>query len=252
MPSNHLILCHPLLLPPSIFPSIRIFSKESVLHIRWPKCWTFSFSISPSNEHSGLISFRIDWLDLLAAKRFKINLIFSSHNHWDIQKNKLRAKFLGKHPKLCSKTGLIRKLLYLSLSPNPKCQNPTATNTNARSPAGTQPYTTTSPRATLSAAAYAQHRARFTHGSLPIHSFTSVPPTGEWHLSSGRGYKFEFYFWPREDGAIMWTFLQMQKWCSVYNDQTWIGHMLITTGFKWKHWKFSLFSPTSSKPFFVN
>ena len=65
MPSNHLILCHPLLLP-SIFPSIRVFSDESPLHIRWPKHWSFSFSISPSSEHSGLISFRMDWLDLLA------------------------------------------------------------------------------------------------------------------------------------------------------------------------------------------
>ena len=63
MPSNHLILCHPLL-PPSIFHSIRVFSNESVLHIKWPKYWSFSFSISPSNEYSGLISFRIDWLDL--------------------------------------------------------------------------------------------------------------------------------------------------------------------------------------------
>ena len=71
MPSNHLILCHPLVLPPSIFPSIRVFSSESVLHIRWPKYWSFSFSISfsiPSNEYSGLISFRIDWLDLLAVQ----------------------------------------------------------------------------------------------------------------------------------------------------------------------------------------
>ena len=66
MPSNHLILCHPLLLLPSIFPSIRVFSNESVIHIRWPKYWSFSFSVSPSNEYSGLISFRIDWLDLLA------------------------------------------------------------------------------------------------------------------------------------------------------------------------------------------
>jgi len=66
MPSNHLILCHPLLLPPSIFPSIRVFYNESVLHIRWPKYWSFSFSISPSNEYSKLISFRIDWFDLLA------------------------------------------------------------------------------------------------------------------------------------------------------------------------------------------
>ena len=68
MPSNHLILCHPLLLLPSILPSIRVFSNESVLHIRWPKYWSFSFSISPSNEYSGLISFRIDWFDLLAVQ----------------------------------------------------------------------------------------------------------------------------------------------------------------------------------------
>ena len=68
MPSSHLILCCPLLLPPSIFPSIGIFSNESVLHIRWPKYWSFSFSISPSNEHPGLISFRMDWLDLLAVQ----------------------------------------------------------------------------------------------------------------------------------------------------------------------------------------
>ena len=67
-PSNHLILCCPLLLPPSIFPSIRVFGNEIVLCIRWPKYWHFSFSISPSNEHSGLISFRIDWLDLLAVQ----------------------------------------------------------------------------------------------------------------------------------------------------------------------------------------
>ena len=68
MPSNHLILCHLLLLPLSIFPSIRVFSKESVLHIRWPKYRSFNFSISPSNENSGLISFRMDWLDLLAVQ----------------------------------------------------------------------------------------------------------------------------------------------------------------------------------------
>ena len=68
IPSNHLIFCHPLLLQPSIFLSIRIFSNESVLHIRWPKYWSFSFSISPFNEYSGLISFRMDWLDLLAVQ----------------------------------------------------------------------------------------------------------------------------------------------------------------------------------------
>jgi len=68
MPPTHFILCCPLLLLPSVFPSIRIFSSESVFHIRWPKCWSFSFSISPTNEYSGLISFRIDWFDLLAVK----------------------------------------------------------------------------------------------------------------------------------------------------------------------------------------
>ena len=68
IPSNHLILCWPLLLLPSIFPSIRVFSNETVLHIRWPKYWSFSFNINPSNEYSGLISFRMDWLDLLAVQ----------------------------------------------------------------------------------------------------------------------------------------------------------------------------------------
>ena len=68
MPSNHIILCHPLLLLPSIFPSIRVFSNESVLHIKWPKYWSFSFNISPSNGHQGLISFRMDWMDLLAVQ----------------------------------------------------------------------------------------------------------------------------------------------------------------------------------------
>ena len=68
MPSNHLLLCRPLLFLPSIFPNIRVFSNESALHIRWPKYWSFSFNISPSNEHSGLISFRMDWLDLLAVQ----------------------------------------------------------------------------------------------------------------------------------------------------------------------------------------
>ena len=68
MPSNHLILCCPLLLPPSVFPSIRVFSNESALRIRWPKYWSFSFNISPSNDHPGLISFRMDWLDLLAVQ----------------------------------------------------------------------------------------------------------------------------------------------------------------------------------------
>ena len=78
MPSNHLILHHPLLLPPSVFPSIRVFSNESVLPIRWPKSWSFSFSISPSNEHPGLISFRMDWLDLLAVQGILKSLLQTS------------------------------------------------------------------------------------------------------------------------------------------------------------------------------
>ena len=103
MPSNHLILCHPLLLLPSIFPSIRVFSNESVLRIRWPKYWSFSFSISPSNEHPGLVSFRMDWLNLLAVQGtlksllqhhssqasilrcsafFIVQLFTSIHDHW--------------------------------------------------------------------------------------------------------------------------------------------------------------------------
>ena len=79
MPSNHLILCCPLLLPPSIFPSIRVFSNESVLHIRWPKYWRFSFNISLSNEHPGLISFRIDWLDLLEVQG-TLKSLFQHHS----------------------------------------------------------------------------------------------------------------------------------------------------------------------------
>ena len=79
MPSNHLILCHPLLLPTSIFPSIRVFSNESALRIRWPKYWSFSFSISPSNEYSGLISFRIDWLDLLLVQG-PLKSLFQHHS----------------------------------------------------------------------------------------------------------------------------------------------------------------------------
>ena len=77
MPSNHLILCRPLLLLPSIFPSIRVFSNESALRIRWPKYWSFSFSTSPPNEHPGLISFRMDWLDLLAVQ----GALKSLHQH---------------------------------------------------------------------------------------------------------------------------------------------------------------------------
>ena len=79
MPSNHLILCQPLLLPPSVFPSTKVFSNESALCIRWPKDWSFSFSLSPSNEYSGLISFRMDWLDLLAVQG-TLNSLLQHHS----------------------------------------------------------------------------------------------------------------------------------------------------------------------------
>ena len=81
MPSNHLILCHPLLLLPSIFPSIRVFSNESAFLIKWQKYWSFSFSISPSKEYSGLISFRVDWFDLLAAQRTLNSIVVSKHHN---------------------------------------------------------------------------------------------------------------------------------------------------------------------------
>ena len=87
MPSNHLILCRPLLLP-SIFPSIKVFSNESVLHMRWPEYWSFSLSISPSNEHKGLTSFRMDWLDLLAVQG--LSIVFSNTT---VQKH----QFFGTH-----------------------------------------------------------------------------------------------------------------------------------------------------------
>ena len=87
MPSHHLILCCPLLLPPSIFPSIRVFSDESVLHNRWSKYWSFSFSISPSNEYSGLISFRMDWLDLLAFQGTLKSLL----QHYSLKASILRC-----------------------------------------------------------------------------------------------------------------------------------------------------------------
>ena len=92
MPSNHLILCRPLLLPSSIFPSIRVFSNESVLHIRWPKYRSFSFSISPSNEYSGLISIRTDWLDLLAVQ----GTLESPFSNTTVQKH----QFFGTQPSL--------------------------------------------------------------------------------------------------------------------------------------------------------
>ena len=100
MPSNQLILCHPLLLPPSIFPSIRVFSNESILLIRWPKYWSFSFSISPSSEHSGLISFRIDWLDSLQSKG--LSRVFSNtavQKHQFVSIIKIYFKFCSSSPR---------------------------------------------------------------------------------------------------------------------------------------------------------
>ena len=91
MPSNHLILCRPFPLPPSIFPSIRVFSNESTLHMRWPKYWSFSFSISPSNEHPGLISFSMDWLDLLAVQG-TLRSLLQHHSSKNI--NSLALSFL--------------------------------------------------------------------------------------------------------------------------------------------------------------
>ena len=109
MPSNHLILCCPLLLLPSIFSSIRVFSNESALHIRWPKYWSFSFSISPSNEYSGLISFRIDWFDLLAVQG-TLKSLLQHHN--------VKALIPGIQPSLWSNSHIHTRLLeVLALPP---------------------------------------------------------------------------------------------------------------------------------------
>ena len=96
MPSNHLILCRPLLLP-SIFPSIRVFSNESALHIRWPKYWRFNLSISPSNEYSGLIPFRMDWLDLLAVQGTRKSLLRHHSSKASIKKDLRERKFDSKN-----------------------------------------------------------------------------------------------------------------------------------------------------------
>ena len=98
MPSNHLILCHPLLLLPSIFPSIWVFSNKSVFRIRWPKFWSFSFSISPSNEYSGLISFRIDWFDLLAIQGTLKSLLHHYSLKPSILTKDMRHKRCGFNP----------------------------------------------------------------------------------------------------------------------------------------------------------
>ena len=113
MPSNHLILCHPFLLP-SIFPSIRVFSNESVLCIRWPKYWSFSFSISPSNEYSGLISFRIDWFDLLAVQGTLKSLL--QHHSSKASILQCSAIFMAQLSQVYMSTGKTIALLYKPLS----------------------------------------------------------------------------------------------------------------------------------------
>ena len=126
MPSSHLILCYPLLLLPSIFPSIRVFSNESVLRITWPKYWSFSFNISPSNEHPGLISFRMDWLDLLAVQGTLKSLL--QHHSLKASMLQCSAFFIvqlshsymttGKNTALTRRTfvGKVRSLLFNMLS----------------------------------------------------------------------------------------------------------------------------------------
>ena len=115
MPSNHLILCHPLLLLPSIFPNIKVFSNESVLCIRWPKCWSFSFSISPSSEYSGLISFRMDWFYLLAVQGTLKNLL--QHHSPKVSILRCSAFFMVQlpHPYMTTgKTIALSRLLLLA------------------------------------------------------------------------------------------------------------------------------------------
>ena len=126
MPSNHLTLCHPLLLLLSIFPSIRVFSSESVLCIRWPKCWSFSFSMSPSNEHSGLISFRIDWFDLLAVQEIHKSLLQHHSSKASILWHSAFFMFQLSHPymttgksialTICTFVGKVMFLLFDMLS----------------------------------------------------------------------------------------------------------------------------------------
>ena len=126
MPSSHLILCRPLLLPPSIFPRVRVFSSESVLCIRWPKYWSFSFNISPSNEHPGLISFRMDWLDLLAVQGTLMSLLQHYSSKASILRHSAFSMVQISHPymttgKTISLTrqtfvGKVMSLLYIMLS----------------------------------------------------------------------------------------------------------------------------------------
>ena len=113
MPSNHLILCCPLLLLPSIFPSIRVFSNESALCIRWPKYWSLSFNISSSNEHPGLISFRMDWLDLLAVQGTLKSLLKHHSSKASILKKKKEKKRKLKNPKKPKASILRRSALFI-------------------------------------------------------------------------------------------------------------------------------------------
>ena len=117
MPSNHLILCYPLPFQLSIFPSIRVFSDESILHIRWPKYWNFSFSISPSNEYSGLISFRVDWLDLLAVQGTLKSLL--QHHSSKASVLQLSAFFLVQLSHPYTTTGKTIALTILCSLPTP-------------------------------------------------------------------------------------------------------------------------------------
>ena len=113
MPSNYPILCRPLLLPPSIFPSIRLFSNESALCIRWPKYWSFSFNISPSNEHPGLISFRMDWLDLLQSKG--LSRVFSNTTVQKISSSALNFILQISHPYMTTgKTIVLTRQTFVS------------------------------------------------------------------------------------------------------------------------------------------
>ena len=117
MPSSHLILCHPLLLLPPILPSIRVFSSESTLHMRWPKYWSFSFSISPSNEHPGLISFRMDWLDLLAVQGTLKGLLQHHSSKTSILRRSAFFTVQLSHPYMTTgKTIALMSLLFNMLS----------------------------------------------------------------------------------------------------------------------------------------
>ena len=116
MPSNHLILCHPLLLLPSIYPSVRVFPNDSVLHIRWPKYWSFSFNISPSNEYSGLISFRTDWLDLLAVQRTLKSLLQHHSSKASILLHSAFFIVQLSHPYMLTRWTFVGKVMSLLLN----------------------------------------------------------------------------------------------------------------------------------------